>query len=96
MGLFIYYPMCVYLVLLVSVRPYVHAADQCSDNILLTINPDADVKFTAIMTVHPSTDDNTCGDLVADDAVQNIGVLQWTVAKINNGGYFAGNITLGK
>ena len=94
MELSIYYPICVLPVL--SVGPYVRAADQCSDNILLTVNPDADVKFTVIMTVYPSTDDSTCGEWVADDAVQNIAVLQWTVDKINNGRYFAGNITLGK
>lgn len=65
--------------------------NQCSGpEVSLSINPDADVKFTVILSLREPTVDHRCGSKWSDVALQSVGVIQWAVERINNGSYIQG------
>ena len=70
--------------------------DQCSGpHISLSINPDADVKFTVILSLREPTVDQKCSSKWSDTAFQTVGVIQWAVERINAASFIDG-IQLGK
>lgn len=65
--------------------------NQCSGpEVSLSINPDADVKFTVILSLREPTEDYRCGSQWSDVALQSVGVIQWAVERINNGTFIQG------
>lgn len=71
-------------------------SDQClGPEVSLRINPDADVKFTVILSLREPTADNKCGSEWSDVAAQTVAVIQWAVERINNASFIQG-IKLGK
>ena len=69
------------------------AQEQCSLDSPLTINADADVKFSVITSLRASKGDK-CGE-VSVTALQNLGVMQWVVNKMNYEN-FTGDVKIGK
>ena len=77
-------------------RPAPGQNNQCSSNgVAYQVRPDADVKFSVILTLRPSTDGQTCGASISPEALQNLAVLEWTVNRLNEGNFVDG-VTLGQ
>ena len=71
------------LLIVVCVLKFATAQDGTCTQASLKINPDADVKFTVILTLRQSTDGQTCGSQISDHAIQNVAVMEWAVNKFN-------------
>lgn len=66
-------------------------SDQClGPEVSLRINPDADVKFTVILSLREPTADNKCGSEWSGVAAQSVAVIQWAVERINNASFIQG------
>lgn len=63
--------------------------DQCSDA-ALSINSDADAKFTVITTLRTSPDGVQCGQEISIAEIQNVAVMQWVVDRMNAGNFING------
>lgn len=68
--------------------------DSCTLDGPVRINPDADVKFTVITSLRASSGVR-CGGTVSIGALQNLGVMQWIVDKMNREN-FTGDVKIGK
>lgn len=76
-------PLCRHLILADS------QSDQCP-GLFVSINPDADVKFSVITTIRQSTDGEHCGSQISTTAIENIAAMQWIVDKMNTHNYTDG------
>jgi len=59
---------------------------QCSSDLTLQINPNADVKFTVLASLRQS-DGERCGSNVNARAWHDVAVIQWVVEKMNNASF---------
>ena len=72
------------------------SSNQCSGpDVSLSVIPDADVKFTVILSLREPTADNKCGSKWSDVALQSLAVIQWAVERINDAGFIQG-VKLGR
>lgn len=82
------------LVWIICVPSIIHGDEQCSLDGPISINPNADVKFTVITSLRV-TSGISCGGAVSVAALQNLGVMQWIVDKMNREN-FTGDVDIGK
>ena len=69
----------------VLVLPTFGIGNQCTGpGVSLSVNPDANVKFTVILTLREPTSDNKCGTEWSDVALQTVAVIQWVIDRINS------------
>lgn len=67
----------------------ISAQEQCMLDGPLTINPNADVKFSVITSV------TQCSGKVTSSVLQNLWAIQWIVEKLNREN-FTRNVSIGK
>lgn len=79
------------IILFVLTAPKFCTCYQCSGpDVSLDVIPDADVKFTVILTLREPTPDNKCGTKWSDVALQTAAVIQWATERINDAGFIQG------
>ena len=87
---------CLYVIFLSAAVHGLGNTDQCSGPyVSFTINDDADVKFTVILSLRTTTPDQKCSSEWSDTAIQTVGAIQWAVDRINNASFIDG-VKLGK
>ncbi|XP_053378341.1 uncharacterized protein LOC123530210 isoform X2 [Mercenaria mercenaria] len=62
--------------------------DQCP-GLTLSINPDADVKFSVIITIRQPVEEK-CGSKISPSAIQNIAAMKWVVDRMNANNFTEG------
>ncbi|KAL5014216.1 hypothetical protein ScPMuIL_008486 [Solemya velum] len=70
------------------ISPTLGSEDRCVAN-RWTVNPDADAKFTYLISLHEVEDDHTCGELRVS-SVMYMAILEWAVNKLNAADYVPG------
>ena len=84
------------IILFVLTVPDFCTSNQCSGpDVSLNVIPDADVKFTVILSLREPTADNKCGTEWSDVALQTVAVIQWAIERINAAGFIQG-VKLGR
>ncbi|WAR26524.1 hypothetical protein MAR_012228 [Mya arenaria] len=59
---------------------------KCSDDLTISVNPDADVKFT-VMTSLRNAVKGKCGTDINVNAWRDISVMEWVVNKMNDANF---------